>query len=237
MQYVFRYQKLEIAYTLERRNRKTLGITIQPSGAISVLAPYDTSQENIEKILQKKSAWIHKKLRLRENQQLPQRLEQFCGGERLPYLGHDYTLVIVNEIGFKQCKVMLEDTSIRVHIASTELHRIREILEKWYKLQAETIFEKRMLHFMQHFPVQPRKIRIKSQKNRWGSCSVNQDLNLNWRCILAPLDIVDYVLVHELTHLLHMNHSKAFWKALERVIPDYKIRHQWLRQNGMTLDF
>ena len=104
-----------------------------------------------------------------------------------------------------------------------------------HKKYARKIFEAKVAYFSQFTGGNYTSITIRDQKTRWGSCSGRGTLSFNWRLILAPPEILDYVVVHELCHLTHMNHSKEFWKLVESVIPDYKIKRKWLKENGHTL--
>jgi len=104
-----------------------------------------------------------------------------------------------------------------------------------HKKYARKIFEAKVAYFSQFTGGNYTGITVRDQKTRWGSCSGRGTLSFNWRLILAPTEILDYVVVHELCHLTHMNHSKEFWKLVESVIPDYKIRRKWLKENGHTL--
>lgn len=109
------------------------------------------------------------------------------------------------------------------------------LLVSKYKKYARKILESRVTYLQQFTGGQYTSITIRDQKTRWGSCSGRGTLSFNWRLILAPPEILDYVVVHELCHLTHMNHSKEFWALVESVIPDYKIKRKWLKENGHTL--
>jgi len=112
---------------------------------------------------------------------------------------------------------------------------IKRRLIEWYKKEARTKYKERVEHYRKKLGVSYNKIFIRDQKTRWGSCSSKGNLNFNWRLIMAPLSIMDYIVVHELVHLIHPNHGRDFWKLVESVIPDYKEKKQWLRINGYRL--
>ena len=111
-------------------------------------------------------------------------------------------------------------------------------LEAIYRKAAREYFPKRVSHYAHMLGVTYGKISIRDQKTRWGSCSSEGNLSFNWRLILAPPDVLDYVVIHELCHRKEMNHSKEFWALVESLMPDYKERRKWLRENGknLTLD-
>ena len=111
----------------------------------------------------------------------------------------------------------------------------RNALEKRYRQAAKEYIPKRIQVFLPLTGGEYQQIAIRDQKTRWGSCSSNRTLSFNWKLMLAPPKVLDYVIVHELCHLSHMNHSKDFWKLVETVLPDYKESKKWLKENGQTL--
>lgn len=111
----------------------------------------------------------------------------------------------------------------------------RALLEKRYKKNASEYFPIRVQHFEKIMGVHHKKIAIRDQKTRWGSCSTSGTLSFNWRLIMAPPEVLDYVVVHELAHFTHMDHSKAFWSTVESVMPDYEKHRKWLNEHGQEL--
>ena len=112
---------------------------------------------------------------------------------------------------------------------------IRPAIEAWYRRAAATHAAARLAHFAPQVGRSARKLVIRAQRTRWGSCSARGTISLNWRLMLAPPDILDYVVVHELCHSKEMNHSRAFWERVETILPDYKRRRKWLKENGGAL--
>lgn len=121
--------------------------------------------------------------------------------------------------------------SARPNLTDTQ----RALLEKRYKKTASEYFPLRVQHFEKIMGVRHKKIAIRDQKTRWGSCSTSGTLSFNWRLIMAPPEVLDYVVVHELAHFSHMDHSKAFWSTVEKVMPDYDIHRKWLNDHGQEL--
>ena len=120
------------------------------------------------------------------------------------------------------------------HSSGAELHQ-KEALEKRYRKAAKIYIPQRVEYYARHVGVTYEAVRIREQKTRWGSCSSNKTLSFNWRLMLAPPQILDYVIVHEVCHLRHMNHSKEFWSLVETIMPDYKDKKKWLKENGHRL--
>jgi predicted metal-dependent hydrolase len=116
------------------------------------------------------------------------------------------------------------------------LPKAPELLAAWYKDQARLILPERTNYFAHQFGLKVRSIRITSARTRWGSCSRLNALSFTWRLVMAPLEIIDYIVVHELAHIAEKNHSRAFWSQVERMLPDYHYRRKWLKNNGRLLD-
>jgi predicted metal-dependent hydrolase len=109
------------------------------------------------------------------------------------------------------------------------------VFTQWYKEQAYEVIEKRVNVFSYQYGFSPRQVKISSARTRWGSCSPNGTLNFSWRLVMAPLEVIDYVVVHELAHLHVKDHSSRFWQEVEKIMPDYKDRRKWLRIHGEKL--
>ncbi len=113
---------------------------------------------------------------------------------------------------------------------------IRKLIRAWYCASAGKILAERIAFYSSSLAVNPRRVAVKEHRRQWGSCSRKGNLNFNWKLVMAPIEIVDYVVVHELSHLHHLNHSKLFWEKVASIIPDYKERRKWLKNHGLKLD-
>ena len=154
---------------------------------------------------------------------------------KILYRGREYRLVLRREPARKRIQVELDEDELLISTTNAEPARIYKAIEKWYIGQAHMIFPVRVMHYLQFTGGEVKAIRIKDQKTRWGSCSSLHNLNFNWRLIMAPGEVLDYVVVHELCHLTHMNHSRDFWNMVEKVMPDYRVYRKWLKDNGNRL--
>ncbi len=115
--------------------------------------------------------------------------------------------------------------------------KIKSVLKKWYISKARELLAERIRIYSPLIGLSPKKLAVKEQKTRWGSCSSKGNINLNWKLVMSPLPVADYVVIHELCHLKEMNHSKKFWGIVEAIMPDYKVYRKWLKENGYTLSF
>lgn len=170
-------------------------------------------------------------------------MESYTEGSVFLYLGEECPLRIRLNEGKKRTKVALLPAGIYVLLGEdiyadsepVKRKHIKEQLYKWYRNQAGEVIKQRAEYYAFVVGEHYGQIRIKDQKSCWGSCSGKRNLNFNWHLILTPMEILDYVVVHELCHLKEMNHSPAFWKEVEKVLPDYKERRKWLRTNEKVL--
>lgn len=198
-----------IPYTLVKSSRRrSISIQIGAGGKMTVRTPYFLSKEMIERFLWEKQDWIYK---------------HYIEAVRKAAESGGY--------GFGSGVDGSGDGDLRAPIRANE----DPALVNKHKKYARKIFEARVAYFQQFTGGEYTSITIRDQKTRWGSCSGRGTLSFNWRLILAPPEILDYVVVHELCHLTHMNHSKEFWGLVSKVLPDYKVRRKWLKENGHTL--
>lgn len=230
-----KYCNTLIEYEVTYSRRKTMAITIDPSGEVRVAVPKGTPSKTIQDWVGSKAPWITRKLDEIElvNSELAGR--EFVAGEMFWYLGREYPLYIEITPTRVRPKVELYGDRLTVETPSAEPAIVKEALQSWYRSMAEWYFGKRVEQFGQRIKVLPHRITIREQKTRWGSCSSKGNLNFNWRALMAPAVVVDYLVVHELCHLIHPNHSRDFWDLVTSVMPDYKLHRNWLRKNGIKL--
>ncbi len=156
-------------------------------------------------------------------------------GDILYYLGEARTLRIMREERSRARVKLVMDLLLMWAPYEADYEYRREQLEKWYRREAAAVFEEKAEEFAKRLHVSFEDIRIKDQKSRWGSCSSKRNMNFNWRLLMAPEPVCDYVIIHELCHLIHMNHSADFWNLVESICPDYRQYKKWLREKGKLL--
>ncbi|HMB25642.1 MAG: M48 family metallopeptidase [Chloroflexota bacterium] len=211
-----------------RIKRKTLALIVKPDGSVIVRAPLRATQKLIREFVANNAKWIEKK-RAEALAFSPPAPKEYVPGETFMYLGNAYPLEIVKG----QRKPLLLEGSFK--LAASKQGTAKLVFERWYRTQAKQILTERVKLYASQYGLQYKKIGITSARTRWGSCSANGSLNFSWRLILAPLAVVDYVVVHELVHTVHHNHSKRFWNKVETIMPDYKERRKWLQKDGRQL--
>ncbi len=230
----------DIEYTVVRSSRKTIGLEVSPGKGLLIRAPKRVSRKRIKEVIREKAPWILKKLEeVKEIKPEPEPLE-YVTGEKIPYLGNYYNILINEVQGFKQTEVVFDFDNFLITINNDikkEERRqiIKNALEAWYRKQAGLVINERINIFKDKIGREPVLVRIKKQKKRWGSCSSKGNLNFNWKLIMAPMSVLDYLVVHELAHLVHPNHSKDYWNLVELTMADYQDSKQWLKINGNLL--
>jgi len=221
-----------INYTIIRSpKRKTASIVIRPDNRVEVLAPKRMPATVIAAFVQDKSAWIDKKLYFNRAVRAAYIPKTFVSGEAFQLLGTSYALRL------QQGKRAIElgEHELRVSHPAPDANTTHRQIERWYRQQAEAHFKARCRFFATTLGKQPQQVGIKAYKSRWGSCHHDGRIYFNWRLIMAPAWIVDYVVVHELCHLIHLNHSQQFWSLVQSLFPDHREAKTWFKINGLTL--
>lgn len=219
------------AYVLVRSRRRSIGLEVRPDATLVVRAPTRTPLWFVESLLREKAGWIEEKLsKARSHVSLLPR-HDFLTGERFPYLGRDWPLAVV---AFQKTPLTFDDKA-GFSLDMAAFDRGEVIFEQWYRDQARKLLAERVQHFAPLVGVSLPRLRITGAERRWGSCSTTGTVSFTWRLIMAPMDVIDYVVVHELAHLREMNHSVRFWALVVSVLPDYEERRRWLKEYGATL--
>lgn len=211
-----------------RSRRRTLTLIITPDSTLVVRAPLGASNSYIESMVRKKSAWIKRKLfETSLRPKAPTR--EFVNGEEFLYIGQAYKLCIVEQA---QKDIELKDN---LYLSARVEPLARYVIRRWYKSAAAKIIGQRCQWYADATGLKPISVKITEAKRRWGSCGAKGTLNFSWRLIMAPMEVIDYVIVHELVHIGQLNHSPEFWCQVADVLPDYKKREKWLKENGGLL--
>lgn len=218
---------------VERTSRKKTASLKVDEGEVKIIVPKLLEQEKIDEILADKHSWIVDKL-AQYQAHSPSLAREYVSGEALPYLGRNYRLKVLTG-DLAPTKLINGRITVTVPDPSTQTHYIRRALMNWYKRHADKKIREKVRRYESLVGVETGVVRTKEFKSRWGSCTPYGDLEFNWVIVMAPNRVVDYVVVHELCHLLHHDHSPQFWKEVERVMPDYKEHKEWLRVNGHGL--
>ncbi|WP_067933604.1 M48 family metallopeptidase [Alicyclobacillus kakegawensis] len=240
----FRFDDRIVQYVIEHRPRKTK-VTLHVDGerGVYIRAPLSVPDAQDESMVARKAEWIVRKMDEIENKLKSVEPHRFEPGEMFWYLGEKYPLHVIhvsegkppelhwNAQSFSLYTPLPARTGVRDLEPVADTAALRRLFRDWYMKAGRPVIEERVETFA---PVYgwPKRIILKEQKSRWGSCSSDGTIRLNWHILMAPMAIIDYLIVHELAHLRHRNHARPFWDAVARTIPDYPERRRWLRDNG-----
>jgi len=223
---------------IRRPRRKTVGICVKPDQTVQVVIPKHFPVAKVDALVRRKAEWIQRKLSRYRDIQAQYPPKQYISGEIFTCLGHDYHLQVMEG---ENTSVSLQQGDLRVEIAhglSPEQRplSVAEELETWFREQAHQHLVERTARHAERMHVTPASVGIKSYRSRWGSCHVDGRIYFNWRIIMAPPFVVDYVVVHELCHLTYHNHSRDYWALVESVMPEYRAARVWLKQHGHGME-
>lgn len=223
----------ELKYEIVRSaRRKKLTITVERDRSIVVHAPASTSEEMIQKVVDSKRQWLYEKVnhpqKYHDRPHPPGK--EIVNGESAPYLGREYRLEIR-----ETASGGVEFTKF-FSIPKAQQSKRREVLKEWYIARAKETVLPRAEGFAKELGVHFREAKIVDNRFRWGSCTLRDCVNFNWRLIKAPMFVIDYVIVHELAHLLEANHTPAFWNIVRAKAPKSEKAKAWLKEHGQILE-
>ena len=220
---------------IRRPRRRTASVQVSPQNEVSIIVPDNLPQGIIDDIIRRKTPWITKKIQFNDVVRHLPKPKEYVSGEAFSYLGRNYRLKIVKG---NPKPVELKNGRFYVYVRAdgqAREERIKVALSTWYKAHAEDKLNARARMCADRVGVSYRDIKLKDMKSRWGSCTKAGNIHFSWLIVMAPMSIVDYVVVHELCHREYHDHSPAFWRLVGRILPDYHERKEWLRVNGALL--
>jgi predicted metal-dependent hydrolase len=220
----------EIDYTLVRSRRRTISIVVTQEAAVVVRAPLRAPKRVIDYFVVSKHGWILAKQAIALRRAEACKPVEFASGEEFPFLGGLLMLAVSDQARRPEC---VGNTLV---IPKSRIEEAGDLLAKWYAGQAKRIISERVSHYSALTGIMPLSVSVTSARRRWGSCNAQGRLNFAWRLVMAPVDEIDYVVVHELAHIEHHDHSRAFWARVGEIMPDYKAKRQWLKENNGLLN-
>ena len=216
-----------ITFTLKRSSRRrSIGLRIDSRG-LTISMPLHAPEEWLQNVLQEKSSWVTSRLK---NWQIRKSTPpSWQDGKTISFLGEPLTLRVVTSLF--AAPALHQSAQLIVHATdATNEALIKHNVMQWYQNEAIRLFRSRVAHYAPLLNTSPQMVKLSAARTRWGSCSVRGIIRLNWQLIKMPQLLIDYVVVHELAHLIEMNHSAAFWQLVETACPDYAKRRMELKQ-------
>jgi predicted metal-dependent hydrolase len=228
--------KREIDYEIVRSNRATADIVIERDGRVLVRVPEAIPPEKIEDIIEAKQYWIYKNLAEWRDLNATRVLREYKNGEGFLYLGRSYRLLLVTD---QEEPLLLKNGRFclrRDLVERGEIAAAQTAFRDYYIARGQDRIAARVAYYAPKVGVIPRNVTVKELSHRWASCSPNGNLAFHWKCLMAPQTIIDYIVVHELCHFHHLDHTDAFWNEVDKVLPTYPERKEWLRKHGAGFD-
>jgi len=226
----------EIAYEVVRSRRATADIVIERDGTVRVRAPESLTNEAVEEMVAAKRRWIYKNLAEWRDLNATRVLREYCNGEGFLYLGRSYRLLLVAE---QDAPLLLKNGRFCLRRDLVERGKVaaaQAAFRDYYIARGQDRIGPRVAYYAPKVGVTPGRIAVRELGHRWASCSPSGNLAFHWKCMMAPQTIIDYIVVHELCHFHHRDHTDAFWNEVDKVIPAHRERKAWLRTQGAGLD-
>jgi len=215
-------------HTLIRSRRRTVALIITPEAGLMVRAPLHTPVGRIEQFIQERQDWIRQKIAQVQSRPRPS-IPEFTDGARFLYRGQGFSMEIYDGVAI--------NCTAKLFFPRALLPQAREEMLFWYRQEARRIIAARVDWYAGVMGVDYRAIALSNADTRWGSCSPTDGLRFNWRLIMAPPEVLDYVVVHELAHLIVRNHSRYFWDKVREFFPAYGAARLWLKKNNRLIEF
>lgn len=236
MELKFEYGSRLITFNLIYRKRKTMSIEVETTGEVTVIAPVGTSTDDIVEKVKSRAGWIVSKQYESKFINDTKIKREAVSGESYMYLGRNYSLDIRVDENIDNISVKLFQGKFVVNTYIKDEDLIKKAMENWYREKTLAKVKERVSYYSSYFNNEVTTVKVKEQKKRWASCTSKNELLFNWRCVMAPVFVLDYIVVHEMCHMEYKNHSKDFWNRVYAVMPDYEVRKSWLKNNGIKMD-
>ena len=224
-----------IHFDIKYKNRKSIAIHMDVYGNVEVHAPKGTQDEVVIRLLEEKWDLILQKSKEMKDRLLGQQEKDYSEEERVLYLGKSYPVKVQQDSTIGQDYVVVDEKQIIVYVKQEEDEKIKQALKRFYYQQCKAIVEKSIKSYQSNFKMKPRSVRISDSKTTWGTCDSQLQLTFNWRLAMAPIEVIDYVVVHEMCHMVHLNHDRSFWRLVGKLSPDYKEQENWLAMSSWKM--
>lgn len=225
-----------ISFDVIHKKRKTMGIFIDIYGNVEVQVPKGKTEESIISFLEEKWDWILQSKKEMKDRTEGNKEKVYNHGESFLYLGKSYPIQISHDIQITKDNAVFEEDKLHIYVKQLEDERIKQALKRFYYQQCKAFVEKSIRDHQRHFKVKPRSIKINDSKTTWGTCDAQLQLTFNWKLSMAPLEVIDYVVVHEMCHMVHLNHDRSFWRLVGKILPDYEKQEKWLALSSWKMN-
>ncbi|WP_144512307.1 M48 family metallopeptidase [Bacillus sp. FJAT-22090] len=224
-----------IQFEITYKKRTTIGITMDAYGNLEVLAPKGTALDSVIQLLEDNWQLIQQKSKEQKDRLLGPQKKVYDHGERFLYLGNSYPIRIHHDIHITKDHVVFEEDQLHIYVKQLDDAKIKQALKRFYYQQCKALVEKSIASYQSNYKVKPRSIRITDSQSNWGTCDSKLQLTFNWRLAMAPLKVIEYVVVHEMCHMVHLNHDRSYWRLVGKIMPDYKEQEKWLELSSWKM--
>lgn len=222
------YSGETIHFDIKYKKRTSIGLTIDLYGNIEVQTAKGTPVEYVLQFLEEKWDWIQQNKKEMKDRMLGPKEKAYDRGEGFLYLGNEYPIQIIHESTITKDHVVFEKGILHIYVKQLEDEKIKQAIKRFYYQQCKMLVEKSIQSFQGNFKTKPRSVRISDSQKTWGTCDSNLQLTFNWKLAMAPQKVIDYVVVHEMCHMVHLNHDRSFWRLVGKIMPEYKQLENWL---------
>ncbi|MFA9378992.1 MAG: M48 family metallopeptidase [Lachnotalea sp.] len=224
-----------IDFNILYKRRINIGIYIDFYGQIEVQAPKETPMDHILKVLENNWNPIVQKQKDLKARISPPMEKVYDQGEVFLYGGVSYPITVLPNIKESQDYVVLEKDNLYIYVKQHNDDMVKKALKHFYYQKCKALTEERIRIYQAEFKMKPRSIRITDNSSNWGTCNSKLDLTFNWKLAMAPIEVIDYVVVHEMCHMVHLNHDRSFWRLVGKISPDYEQSINWLSQSAWKM--
>lgn len=235
------YGLTRIPFLIRRSDKRgTVALTIEDNGGLVVTAPLETSLDRLNDVVRHKATWVVQRIRRVQELPAPPSEREFVTGETVLYLGRQFRLKVIEAAGedYPRIRAGWYEVPIAPGLHGDERRlEVRRCLAGSLKERADLYLPGRLAEVCRQARIERPSLIVREQRRRWGSCDARGTLRINWRIVQAPIALIEYVLAHELVHLVHHEHGPKFWAALGQIMPDYEERRRRLRVLGPSLEW
>lgn len=223
-------------YRVIRSRRSTADIIIERDGSVLVRAPEWADDEHVKNLVESRYYWIYRGLAEWRDLNATRVLREYKNGEGFLYLGRGYRLRLVAD---QEAPLLLKNGRFclrRDLVDDGDIEPARTAFQELYTAKGRDRLGRRVAYYAPKVGVSPSGVDVRDLGHRWAACSAAGEIAFHWKCMMAPQTIIDYIVVHELCHFHYRDHTDIFWNEVDKVMPDYRERKEWLRKNGAGLD-
>ncbi|MBD8069563.1 M48 family metallopeptidase [Bacillus sp. PS06] len=213
---------------IQYKKRGTVGMSIDMYGNLIVQVSKGTTDEQVIHLVERNWELILDKIKEMKARMQGSQDKVYEHGENFLYLGESYPIKIHLDPQISQDHVVFEKSVLHIYVKQHEDDKIKQALKRFYYKQCKALVEKSIRSYQSYFKIKPRSIRITDNNSNWGTCDSKLQLTFNWKLAMAPQQVIDYVVVHEMCHMVHLNHDRSFWRLVGKIMPDYKEQENWL---------